>query len=193
MKIPQYCSVCKAEYEMGVVPTADDDGVLWLQCPVCKGYLPKVKSSLPADFAAPAAEEPAPEPEETPVETPAEEPAEEAAAAEPVEAEPEPADLDAMTAEVPDDADDDAAEADEPVDDPDEGLELLEAADVSSAVPYRPWKTFEVGDVLHHLAWDDHGVVLDKEALPGNRRVVKVRFAEAGLVRLIEDDGSRPA
>jgi len=207
MKIPQYCSVCKAEYEMDVVPTGDDDGVLWLQCPVCKGYLPKVKSSVALDDAATehdAAASDTPEPDTSADETTAAR-----ATASPGEAEPaassmsdaEPVDLDAITASLPDvDAHSDdepaskkAKDDDESVDDPDEGLELLEAADVSTAVSYRPWQTYEIGDILHHLAWDDHGVVLDKEQLPGNRRVLKVRFAEAGLVRLIEDDGSRPA
>lgn len=203
MKIPQYCSVCKAEYEMDIVPTADDDGVLWLQCPVCKGYLPKVKSSLKLDDAAgaadagPAADEaeqevPTPPPEdETPSEVEAE--PEPETPTEPVVEEAVDVDLDAMAATAPDVEADETPDEAEPVDDPDEGLELLETADVSTAVPYRPWKVYEIGDVLHHLAWDDHGVVLDKEQLPGNRRVLKVRFAEAGLVRLIEDDGSRPA
>jgi hypothetical protein len=60
------------------------------------------------------------------------------------------------------------------------------------AVPYRPWQQYAEGDVIHHLAWNDYGVVLAKEVLPGHRCVVKVRFAEAGIVRLIEDQGERP-
>lgn len=186
MKIPQYCSVCKAEYAMDVVPTADDDGVLWLQCPVCMGYLPKVKSSLKVEEAEKPAAEAAAEPAGEPAAAPAEADLDAL----------DTVDLDEIAAKVPDlDVPDveEPAKAEIPVDDPDEGLELLEAADVSAAVPYRPWKIYETGDVLHHLAWDDHGVVLDKEQLPGNRRVLKVRFAEAGLVRLIEDDGSRSA
>ena len=199
MKISQYCSVCKAEYEMHVVPTDDDDGVIWLQCPMCKGYLPKVRASLPPELldstAGPAdesgqeaaAEETAvaniePEPETAPVE---EEPTADEAD------EPAPAAADTVIGEpAAEPAEGDADE--EPAEDPDEGLELLETMDVSRAEPYRPWKTYDVGAVIHHLAWDDHGIVLAPEQLPGARRVVKVRFEGAGLVRLIEDDGSRP-
>ena len=44
MKIAQYCSVCKQSLEMEVAPTADgdDDGVIWLRCPQCKGFLPRI-------------------------------------------------------------------------------------------------------------------------------------------------------
>ena len=64
--------------------------------------------------------------------------------------------------------------------------------DIDTAVPYRPWQTYDKGDVIHHLAWDDYGLVLEKEVLPGNRKVVKVHFTESGIVRLIEDDGEHP-
>ena len=46
--------------------------------------------------------------------------------------------------------------------------------------------------MIHHLAWDDFGLVVGKEVLPGNRRVVKVRFTTAGTVHLIEQDGVGP-
>ena len=62
----------------------------------------------------------------------------------------------------------------------------LAALDPATAVPYRPWATYEVGQCVQHLAWDDCGVVVDKESLPGGRRVIKCYFAEAGVVRLIE-------
>ena len=191
MKISQYCSVCKAEYDMDVVPTDDDDGVLWLQCPLCKGYLPKVKSSLQVVDAQREEDARIHEGESG---TDADDKS--------ATLVPGPADLDldAAAAVLPDSDDDADLVADHEAagvagtgDDLQEGLELLEAMDVSEAVPYRPWRIYAKGDILHHLAWDDHGVVLDKEMLPGNRCVLKVRFAEAGLVRLIEDDGSRPA
>jgi len=153
MKIPQYCSVCKAEYEMSVVPTSDgdDDGVVWLQCPSCKGFLPKVSSS--ADLK------------------PSDENRDEAAPASPPKA---PADAAPPPADEP------------PQPDP------LADMDVSLAVPYRPWETYAEGDIIHHLAWDDYGLVVAKETLPGNRNVVQVRFAEAGTVRLIEQEGEGP-
>lgn len=63
---------------------------------------------------------------------------------------------------------------------------LLAATDVSEAIPYRHWGTYEVGQCIHHLAWNDCGVVVAKEELPGGRLVIKVYFEEAGVVRLIE-------
>ncbi|HPF35797.1 hypothetical protein KDK88_09715 [bacterium] len=185
MTILQYCSVCKTEYDMEIVPTADDDGVLWLQCPNCRGFLPKVdpgpraRAELQdrdidaAPTAAPAAEAASPST---------------AAAA----SDADELDLDDDALDVPDDDDDGADAPSAAAADDDEGAELLEAMDVSLAVPYRPWNTYGVGDVVHHLAWDDYGVVLAKEVLPGNRSVAKVRFAEAGVVRLIEDQGEAP-
>jgi hypothetical protein len=38
-----------------------------------------------------------------------------------------------------------------------------------------------------HLAWNDCGVVVGKEVLPGGRRVIKCWFQGAGVVRLIEN------
>lgn len=179
MTILQYCSVCKTEYDMEIVPTADDDGVLWLQCPNCKGFLPKVDTGRREPEPAPAANASADDDVAT-----------SDAASVPAALDLEAPDLDA---ELPDlDLDEAAEEAPaEPVA-AEEGAELLAGMDVSRAVPYRPWHDYEVGAVLHHLAWDDYGVVLAKEVLPGNRHVVKVRFAEAGVVRLIEAQGEPP-
>ena len=63
---------------------------------------------------------------------------------------------------------------------------LLAAADPEIARPYRPSQEYAVGDVVHHLAYDDIGIVVAKESLPGGRRAVKVFFEEAGVVHLIE-------
>ncbi|MFN2370484.1 MAG: hypothetical protein ABR506_04930 [Candidatus Krumholzibacteriia bacterium] len=63
----------------------------------------------------------------------------------------------------------------------------LAAADSSTAVPYRPSGRYAVGQCVHHLAWEDCGVVVAKEALPGGRRAIKCYFASAGVVRLIEE------
>lgn len=64
---------------------------------------------------------------------------------------------------------------------------MLAAVDPATAVPYRPWETYEVGQCVLHLAWNDCGIVVAKEALPGGRRVVKCWFQGAGVVRLIEN------
>lgn len=183
MKIKQYCSVCKAELDMAVVPTADgeDEGVLWLRCPQCQGFLPKISSSLEADAA---------QPDEV---------------ADPEAASPGQVDLEATVDIASGDVDlaedsDESAEAsvtspgkpsgnsaveEEPIA---AYAAMLVDADLTQALPYRSWERYEIGDVIHHLAWDDCGVVVDKETLPGERKVVKVFFEKAGVVRLIEED-----
>ncbi len=42
--IRQYCSVCKATLDMGVVDTVQDHEVTWLKCPRCSGILPHMTS-----------------------------------------------------------------------------------------------------------------------------------------------------
>ena len=200
LTIKQYCSVCKMEYEMSIVPTADgdDDGVVWMQCPNCKGYLPKMSNSPDLAAARGAVDgESGPDGESEAAE-PLDDGAADAAFPADVLADagldlPEPLidDLDADTDGI---ADEPGAE---PVDGDDSDLmigqaSVLDDMDIASGVAYRPWETYAVGDVIHHLAWDDYGVVLAKEILPGDRKVVKVHFANAGIVRLIEEDGSRP-
>ncbi len=66
-----------------------------------------------------------------------------------------------------------------------EALQAL-PADAPGGRPYRPWETYEIGQCIQHLAWEDCGIVVGKESLPGGRRVVKVFFQEAGVIRLIE-------
>ena len=181
MNILQYCSVCKAEYDMSVVPTSDgdDDGVVWLQCPSCKGFLPKVSSSAVFKSSQTAEEDTAGTTSDT-VDGDASESVEDLAAtpAETVTADASPADSPEPSATEP---------PDEP--EPDNPLADM---DLSLAVAYRPWETYAEGDVIHHLAWDDYGVVVAKETLPGNRKIVQVNFAEAGIVRLIEQEGDGP-
>jgi len=172
MTILQYCSVCKTEYDMEIVPTADDDGVLWLQCPTCRGFLPKVKSASNVPMI-----------ESTPDET---------QTAKFDGSDVDIDDIDAIAAVLIDDDDEIPATTDTVPTEIDDGSEQIADMDVSLAVAYRPWQKYAEGDVIHHLAWDDFGVVLAKEILPGHRHVVKVRFSEAGIVRLIEGHGERP-
>ncbi len=75
---------------------------------------------------------------------------------------------------------------DEPAEPIHEYAAMLEAKDQSEPSPYRPWETYEVGQCIHHQAWEDCGVVVAKEKLPGGRQVIKCYFEEAGVVRLIE-------
>jgi hypothetical protein len=101
----------------------------------------------------------------------------------------ETGDVDAVAAALPevdvtaDDEEDEQAEPSEPIM---EYAAMLAEVDPEQAVPYRHWGTYDVGQCIHHLAWNDCGVVVAKEALPGGRQVIKVYFEEAGVVRLIE-------
>lgn len=54
----QYCSVCKAHYDMSVVSESAEDGVVWLKCPNCQGILPHMpeESTDEAGADAPASE-----------------------------------------------------------------------------------------------------------------------------------------
>ena len=177
MKINQYCSVCKKHLDMEVIPTDDDggdDGVIWLRCPDCQGFLPKftgeglkpepgstsstdTDQSTPVAPPDPVAETPAPP--ESPTESPTEAPT--------------------RTKEK-------AKEPEAPAEPVAEYAALLAAADPAGARPYRPSSEYAVGDVVHHLAYDDIGIVVAKESLPGGRQAVKVFFEEAGVVHLIE-------
>jgi hypothetical protein len=38
--IGQYCSVCKKNFDMPVVEESENQDVIWLNCPGCRGYLP---------------------------------------------------------------------------------------------------------------------------------------------------------
>ncbi len=205
MKSRQFCSVCKQWLDMEVVPTGDgdDDGVVWFRCPQCQGFLPKLSSAVemtPGDAGAttgPGADTG---------------PASPAVVAPPAGDDDDILDLDlaeaaAIVADVDDDdVDDDAdvaavvagadtnddvpppmpagATAGEPVL---EYAAMLAAVDPVAAIPYRPWATYEVGQCILHLAWNDCGVVVAKEPLPGGRQVIKCWFQGAGVVRLIEN------
>ena len=200
MKINQYCSVCKKHLDMDLVPTDDggDDGVIWLRCPECRGFLPKfsgdskytaaAKDPTPALAADPADVGGSPDRARAAV-----------AGADPLE------DLDLAGDEADADADADEAfsdEAEAEAEDEDEATQppvpadarepiaeyaaALAAADLAAARPYRSSGDYAVGEVVHHLAWDDCGLVIAKEPLPGNRRAIKVYFASVGVVHLIE-------
>jgi len=64
--------------------------------------------------------------------------------------------------------------------------DLLDEIDPEKARPYSEADTYEVGDVVHHRAWNDYGIVKATEMLPGNRRIIRVRFVNAGEVQLLE-------
>jgi hypothetical protein len=209
MKSRQFCSVCKEWLEMEVVPTSDgeeDDGVIWFRCPQCQGFLPKLsgaelktetpdKSGLQED----PSEGDSPDPETGADEAlPWDSPADMMAAREKTKDDTGGPDLagsqDVEAAaksskEEPSAGSKKSAKPPEPAEPPEpihEYAAMLAEKDQSQPTPYRPWETYEVGQCIHHQAWEDCGVVVAKEKLPGGRQVIKCYFEEAGVVRLIE-------
>ena len=63
--------------------------------------------------------------------------------------------------------------------------ELLDEIDPEKARTYDETETYEVGQVIHHRAWNDYGIVKATESLPGNRHIIRVRFVNAGEVQLL--------
>jgi len=49
--IEQFCSVCKKTFEMPIVEESDNQDVLWLNCPGCRGYLPHMLNQEDIDEA----------------------------------------------------------------------------------------------------------------------------------------------
>ncbi|MBK7045325.1 MAG: hypothetical protein IPH48_02120 [bacterium] len=217
MKSRQFCSVCKQWLDMEVVPTGDgdDDGVVWFRCPQCQGFLPKLSSAVEvnpvaADGADGDDDDPAGGQAGSGIARAAA-----AAAAVPADTEVDILDIDlaeaaALAADADDvDDDDDAEEAEDAADDVGSVVDddvpppmpagataaepvleyaaMLAAVDPGAAIPYRPWASYEVGQCILHLAWNDCGVVVAKEPLPGGRQVIKCWFQGAGVVRLIEN------
>lgn len=203
MKSRQFCSVCKEWLEMEVVPTSDgeeDDGVIWFRCPQCQGFLPKLSG---AELQTKTQDDSGPRKAPTEGESP-----------DPVTGSDEalpwdsPADMMAAREKTGDDtggpvladSEDDETAAKSSVKEPSDGSKkspeppepiheyaaMLAEKDQSQPTPYRPWETYEVGQCIHHQAWEDCGVVVAKEKLPGGRQVIKCYFEEAGVVRLIE-------
>ncbi len=213
MKSRQFCSVCKQWLDMEVVPTGDgdDDGVVWFRCPQCQGFLPKLSSAVEVNpVAADTADV---GDDDSAAEQAGSGGARTVVAVAPAGADVDILDIDlaeaaAIVAAVDDDddADDDDEDADggvgadvdddvpppmpagataaEPVL---EYAAMLAAVDPGAAIPYRPWASYDVGQCILHLAWNDCGVVVAKEPLPGGRQVIKCWFQGAGVVRLIEN------
>jgi hypothetical protein len=196
---------------MEVVPTSDgeeDDGVIWFRCPQCQGFLPKLggiesesvkdtsassaDSSSVADETAGTSETPettesteSTETKETGETLPWDSPADMMAARDKSSGDASPVGPEDSGKDKPTKPTKPAKPA-EPAEPVHEYAALLAEKDQSEPTPYRPWETYEVGQCIHHQAWEDCGVVVAKEDLPGGRQVIKCYFEEAGVVRLIE-------
>ena len=194
----------------------EDDGVIWFRCPQCQGFLPKLSGSDsgPDSGSERASESDSDSKRDTsPVEPgsspqtssddslPWDSPADMMADRDkPVDGEAFPGPVSADPLETPDkqvmeDEDEptykrgkkkEGAEPAQPTEPIHEYIALLAEKDQGNPTPYRPWETYEVGQCILHQAWEDCGVVVAKETLPGGREVIKCFFAEAGVVRLIE-------
>lgn len=210
MKSRQFCSVCKQWLDMEVVPTGDgdDDGVVWFRCPQCQGFLPKLGVAPAVEAgggASPARAVPAGghgEPDDLDgiaglgldeVALDDDAVAVLAAGDDDDDSDDEEAVDGARAVIAPggDDDDDTVGRPPLPAGPPPEPVHeyaaMLAEVDPEQSVPYRPWENYEVGQCILHLAWNDCGVVVAKEKLPGGRRVVKCWFQGAGVVRLIEN------
>ena len=204
------------EMEVVPTGDGDDDGVIWYRCPQCQGFLPKLNltgsetNSAVTEEAESVEETPSESPDsDMPFDSPAEMMAAQKAAAPGTETRP-PGDqnlsgLDDVADEFAEDvgserageqkskADSDAEPDAEPIAEPiaEYAAQLADALaqlppDSEGGRPYRPWEAYEVGQCIQHLAWEDCGIVVGKEQLPGGRLVIKVFFQESGVVRLIE-------
>jgi len=172
---------------MEVVPTSDgddDDGVIWFRCPRCQGFLPKLSGGGGAADQADVESETNEAVVGVGKDTDGGSVPATAAGDSPFLPEDESEEEKPATGGAPDDPADGLTDG-EPIA---AYAALLQAADVSEPTPYRPWGEYSQGQCLHHLAWDDCGVVVAKEELPGGRSVIKCYFEKAGVVRLIEQE-----
>ena len=53
--------------------------------------------------------------------------------------------------------------------------------------PYSPKKAYEVGDVIYHKAWDDVGIIRNKEVMTNGGNALVVLFEKNKEKRLIEN------
>jgi hypothetical protein len=213
VKINQYCSVCKKQLDMEVISTDDggDDGVIWLRCPECQGFLPKFTGEglAPSKSADTGDGEAVDESATTDAATTTDTGRGGATSSDRPEdggpdGDPGPGIMDvpapgleaAAEIEIPttEGAEPDTGPASEAADEAEPDVEaepiaeyaaMLAGTDVASARPYRPSSRYAVGDAVHHLAYDDIGVVVGFESIPGGRTVAKVFFEKTGVVRLI--------
>jgi len=59
--------------------------------------------------------------------------------------------------------------------------------DPANATSYKPWQSFQVGQVIFHEAWNDVGKVLNKTKTSDGSQAIIVSFEKLGQRRLIEN------
>ena len=71
-----------------------------------------------------------------------------------------------------------------------EELELapedLSAEERENARVYDQSEEYDIDDIIYQRSWNDYGKVMDKEVLPGGRKVIIVQFIGQGRMRLLE-------
>ncbi len=65
--------------------------------------------------------------------------------------------------------------------------ELNGKLDPSTATPYDPGQSFQVGEAIFHTEWNDVGKVLSKAKTSDGSQSILVSFEKAGQRRLIEN------
>jgi hypothetical protein len=56
----------------------------------------------------------------------------------------------------------------------------------AQAREYVESEEYELDEIIYHRSWHDHGKVVSKEELPGNRKTITVSFINQGTIRLLE-------
>jgi hypothetical protein len=56
----------------------------------------------------------------------------------------------------------------------------------AQAREYVESEEYELDEIIYHRSWHDHGKVVSKEELPGNRKTITVSFIHQGTIRLLE-------
>jgi hypothetical protein len=61
-----------------------------------------------------------------------------------------------------------------------------EDIDPERALEYSESGEYKVGDIIYHRSWNDYGRVIEKQSLPGNRKIIHVQFVNQGKISLLE-------
>ncbi len=64
--------------------------------------------------------------------------------------------------------------------------EDLTVEERKSALVYNQSEQYEIDVIIYHRSWNDYGKVVEKEMLPGGRKIIVVQFVDQGRTRLLE-------
>ena len=63
----------------------------------------------------------------------------------------------------------------------------IKKLDPSTATPYTPWQSFQIGEAIFHQEWNDVGKVMSKMKTSDGSNAIIVSFERLGSRRLIEN------